>query len=387
MNDKPKTLYFALLNHGTMRTSFVTDVLPSMRKTPGVELHWEHPAKTWDHPISSNRNRIVQRFLQTDYDFLLMVDDDVVPLHNPAELVYANADIIGCPALVRQNRSNINWVAYVKHPTEDGYGPVDFAGIDDDVDLLKVDIVGTGCIIIARRVLEHPDMKAAFNCEYNEDGITTSGTDFAFCRRAKRAGFEIYATPKRVCEHYKEVGLLEMDGYLRTEGVDPAPVKYGIPYGTMAITQKDWHFIRDIIHRNKVSSVLEFGAGLSSLLISEIASVQTYETDQKCLDNILSLKNGNQLSVEWWDGTDTKIESGFDLAFVDGPLGRINGGPGREHSIRLASEYANCVIVHDAGRDDETKWQEKYLRPKFKLKAQSGHHRTRCNFWVKQETV
>jgi hypothetical protein len=50
-----------------------------MNKVPGVKLYWEHPRKTWTHPIYSNRNAITKRFLKTDCDFLIMQDDDIIP--------------------------------------------------------------------------------------------------------------------------------------------------------------------------------------------------------------------------------------------------------------------------------------------------------------------
>lgn len=379
-------LYFALLNHGTMLTGMTTEVLPAMQRTPGVKLFWEHPSKTWHHPISSNRNRIVKRFLadKNECDFLLMIDDDVLPHTNPAEMVFADCDIVGSPALVRQNNHMINWVAYVKHPALDGYAPVDFAGIEGNIDLLKVDIVGTGCIMIARRVLEDPRMKAPFNCEYDEDGITEYGTDYAFCRKAGALGYNIFTTPKRRCEHFKKVGLSELDGYCKTEGIDPSPVKYNIPYGGFAITQKDWHFIRDIIQREKIENILEFGAGLSSLLMSELAQVTTYERDEVYTSEIAKRMNGNKLTIHLWDGIEISSDPvDFALCFVDGPKGKAAGGEGRQRSIQLASRCKR-VIVHDAGRVDETTWQEKYLEGNgFKMQASNGWHRSRCQYWVK----
>lgn len=380
---QPIKLYLAILNKGWIRREQVRTIL-DMQATKGVQLYLEELSKTFANPICSNRAKIVKRFLKTDCDFLMMLDNDVIPLHNPAELVFADKDVIGSPAKVRQSGRTINWVVYVKHTTEEGYIPVDFEAVDDGIDLLSVDIVGTGCILIRRNVLKK--LRAPFLIEFNEDGECTYGTDFAFCRKAKKAGFKIYTTPQRVCEHVKELGLLDIQGYDDSDGRDAMAGKYGIPWGEYAISQKDWYFIQDILRKGDIKTILEFGSGLSSLLMSEDHYVISYETDKKIVKNIESKINGNYLTIRNWDGQYLQGHLGkYDLAFIDGPLGLSSGGMGRKHSIRIASEHADKIIVHDAGRQDEVKWQNKYLRGKFKLKSRSGWHHNRCHYWEIRE--
>jgi hypothetical protein len=385
--ENPHRLYIAILNRGWIRRGMVDRVLPAIGKTKGVVTTLERLHKTWDHPISSNRNKIVKRFLQTDDDYLMMIDDDVVPLFNPALFVFADKDVIGFPAKVRQGDRQLNWVAYILNPDRHEYAPVDFSKVEQDIELLKVDAVGTGCILIHRRVLEN--IKAPFHIHFDEDGILTMGTDFAFCERAKEAGFEIFTTPRRVCEHFKELGMLDMQSYSDCDDVDTAAQKYGIPWGGYAINPIDWEFIKQIILDTKPNKILEFGSGLSSLLMSEYAKVDAWEFTSGWA-NIIREKNqnGNLIINEYFDtthdGLDALIDINmYDLVFVDGPVGKISGGPGREASFRIAS---NCkaVIVHDAGRDEEQALQEKYLMPNFKLIKKNGWHQTRAAYWEKQ---
>ena len=380
---RPIKLYLAILNKGWIRREIVYKVLPDMVHTEGVELIFEEPSISWHNPICSNRNRIVKRFLKTDCDFLLMMDDDIVPQHNPAQLVFADKDIIGSPAKIRQD-GGFNWVAYVYNKVVKGYVPVDFSEMDARFDLYPVDIVGTGCIMIKRRVLEK--LKAPFLIKFNRDGICEMGTDFAFCEKAKKAGFEIYTTGlDRVCEHWKQFGLLDITGYDDSDYRDPIAGKYKIPWGGFAINQKDWHFIKRIIEENNVKNILEFGSGLSSLLMSEKAKVISYETDKKHMEEILAKSQNGNLTIELWDGKEIKGRiKKYDLAFIDGPLGKANGGIGRQHSIRIASERSDRVIIHDAGRDDERYWQKAYLRENFILKARNGNHLQRCHYWERR---
>jgi hypothetical protein len=361
-----------------------------MNKTPGVDLRWEDPNLTWGHPIYSNRNKIVKRFLATDCDFLMMQDDDILPLHNPAELVFADKDIIGSPAKVRTEHGTLDWVAYVKHATIDGYVTANFSGVPANVDLLPVDIVGTGLILIKRKVLEHPEMRGGFTVENDADGVCEWGTDFAFCKRARKLGFEVFTTPYRVCEHMKEVGLLDVTGYEDSDTYDASNTKYLLSWGGWAIQMQDWKFIKKAMDDYKVKKVLEFGAGLSSLLMSERAEVVTYETREDWAKGIKEKANGNSLVTVLWDGENPppliKQRGPFDMVFIDGPPSKGVGGVGREIAYSTAVELGTPIIVtHDSGRQTERALAKYFLCEKYDLVGKNGHHKTRCEMWKRKD--
>lgn len=397
IETKPIKVYLAILNKGWLRREVVTKTLPAMRQTKGAELVWENPALTWGHPIFSNRNAITRRFLATDCDYLMMIDDDVVPMaFNPFDFVYAKKDIIGFPAKVRQSGRAINWVAYVRTDQPDNWSPVDFSQVDSSIELLKVDIIGTGCLLIARRVLE--TIKAPFNIEIDENGECAMGTDFAFCKRAGEAGFEIYVAPWCWCEHFKEVGLLDMTGYDDSDNRNYSPAKYRMPWGVWSIQQIDWEFIERTIGRitpgGEGLRILEFGTGLSTLLFAEKHNVVSFEVraEQKELTEKKRAECGETFSgsmdIRLWDGLDSNypaLREHYDLVFIDGPASETNGGSGRKTATEIAAQAADHIIVHDAGRDEETAWQNKYLKPGFKLISRSGNHQIRCQYWRRRD--
>jgi len=385
IENKIQKVYLAILNNGNLRRELSAIILPAMQNTPGVKVIWENPSKTWANPISSNRNKIVKRFLETDCDYLLMIDDDVVPLFNPCELVFVNRDIVGAPALVRSSGQIFNWTAYIPHSDGVGYSAIDLDSIDDFLDILEVAIVGTGCILIKRKVLEN--IKAPFHSEFDEDGIQTYGTDFAFCRRATKAGFKIYTTVHKRCEHFKEVGYSDIDAWDTINYFDRSNVEYNLFWGEYSITQKDWQFIKSIIEKIKPKRILEFGCGLSSLLMSEFCEVISYETEKEYKEKIeAKILNKNNLKIKLWDGKTIKegIERNFDLVFVDGPKEKLKGGIGRDTAIKIASQVSDNIIIHDAGRNEEEQFQRRYLRGIFKLIRKSGNHITRCHYWVRR---
>jgi len=197
-------LYVAILSRTWWHKAIGGILIPKISSTEGVYVGIENPTLTWDIPITSNRNGICDRFLKANYDFLLMIDHDKVPLGNPAELVFANEDIIGCPYLTRLKNGKLVWAAYKYIQERDSYLPIDIE-MYEDKDLADVDAIGGGCMLIKRCVLEQ--MPVPFEFVYDEKGKTKRTEDLEFCRKAKEKGFNIYTTPKRRCENFKLTGI------------------------------------------------------------------------------------------------------------------------------------------------------------------------------------
>lgn len=164
------------------------------------------------------------------------------------------------------------------------------------------------------------------------------------------------------------------------------PIKYGFAeWGGSSITDKDWEFIKNIIQKENIKTVLEFGAGLSTFLMADLVDkIISYEDKPGWIKEfklkISALGVDDEIEVRSWNGKTINEELGkFDMVFVDGP----SGGGNRAISTKIASESADIVIVHDAGRPAEQKWQEEYLKDKFVHKKNGGH---RCAFWVRDNT-
>jgi ADP-heptose:LPS heptosyltransferase len=159
-----------------------------------------------------------------------------------------------------------------------------------------------------------------------------------------------------------------------------------LTWGGGSITDRDWLFMKDIIQDEEVKTVLEFGAGLSTVMMGEVVEkIITYETMPGWINRIVKLiKHPEKHSFRKWDGVNFTLIEGdlerFDFAFVDGPA----GGRSREFSTKAAAELADIVIIHDAGREPERMWQEKYLKEKFDLVAKGGH---RCHFWKRKDLI
>ncbi len=164
------------------------------------------------NPYENNLHHIVNDFMKGDYDFWLNIDSDNPPMNNPLDLVTYNLDVIGLPTPVWHFAEEIpgerpvyeNVYKYV--PSEDAYREWDTKD-----GLQRVDAVGTGCLLMSRRVFEHPEMrKAPFQRTYYEDGTVDKGNDISFCERAKKNGFQIFAHFDYRCMHFNELELHEV---------------------------------------------------------------------------------------------------------------------------------------------------------------------------------
>lgn len=188
----------ALPNEGWLHKGLFGSVI-QMSHDPRYEMSIEVPS---DSPIEKNRLNIVEDFLEDDkdFDYLLMIDSDNPPKRNPLDLVQLDKDIIGCPTPTVQG-GNYHYAVYDDMPTE-GMSPVP---PERQQAVQKVDVVGTGCILIARRVLEELDNPFS---PIWEDGHRT-GEDVSFCRKARDKGFNVWAHWDYTANHVKERNLAE----------------------------------------------------------------------------------------------------------------------------------------------------------------------------------
>jgi len=158
-------------------------------------------APVW-RPYEHALARITQQLLEEGQDYLLVIDADNPPRNNPLDLVDLDLDVVGCPTPIWRPGSGypICWNAMDR--VEDGWREhAEKAGLQE------VDAVGSGCVLIARRVLA--SLEAPWVRVWDERGFVAEGTDFAFCRRAKAAGWRVWAHYDYPCEHHREVGLIQ----------------------------------------------------------------------------------------------------------------------------------------------------------------------------------
>lgn len=172
-------------------------------------------------PVDYARNYLVEEFLKTPLEWLLMIDSDVVPPSNVLDLTRHGQQVVGgvCFGLIGgQVKSTIFKSApdlpgqYVQHEYM------------NDPGLIKVDATGTGCLAIHRSIVLK--MKRPwFEFLYHEESRKIkTGEDIRFCEKVYELGYSVYVDKGVRCSHYKDVDLDWINGaivnYMSPEKVD-----------------------------------------------------------------------------------------------------------------------------------------------------------------------
>lgn len=170
------------------------------------------PVEGFDGYVEYTRARQVHAFLQTDCRFLLMMDDDILPIKVAAPLILAANDLpIVSGVCVTASVSNPVVRACFLLPGEltppqlgkdeiPEYGP------------FEVQWAGTGFLMVRRDVLEQMGPEAFLVPQENKlkgmrEGQIDMGTDVAFGKACAEQGITTHVDPSVLCRHDKTYPL------------------------------------------------------------------------------------------------------------------------------------------------------------------------------------
>ena len=201
------------LHHVFAKSMFSSLTLSNQRAQQG--LPWvAHIVSSESCYIVKNRNRLVRMFLDTPYEWLLMIDTDMefepdllTELFKVAHPVTAPIVAGACAVVDPAGNRILVWYQQV----EDGvYRQARF---DPRHKAVHLDAAGTGCLLVHRSVFERilsrqtePDEWVWFD-QPSVNGKRI-GEDMAFCRRAVRLGFSIWGCPMAVLKHHKTTPIV-----------------------------------------------------------------------------------------------------------------------------------------------------------------------------------
>jgi len=201
MQENLKGIYISILNQGEIRVELAYLIAHLVTHTP-YNIFYSYPA---DKPIESNRNKIVQDFLsKKEYEYLLMIDGDIIPPLNVLDLAVYNKDVIGATCFAYRQQSLVPLILEKQKGNPNLYTVMKVEGTEG---LVECDAVGTGCVMIHRRVLENKKFKHPFKNFYDRNGIRSAGLDLTFCKRAKEFGYKVYCHLDFPCSHWTIMDL------------------------------------------------------------------------------------------------------------------------------------------------------------------------------------
>lgn len=171
-------------------------------------------------PYDQGRNVMCMRALEMGFEWLFMLDSDVVPPHDAVTRLIAHKEPIISGMYCRRSPP-VAVPVMIKGPTWHTQFPMG--------SIQEVDLVGAGCLLIHRTVLERlpaiaPDRgKHWFDWRVDMPGPndgTHLSEDFSFCLHAKNHGYKILVDTSIHCRH---IGLAQST-YGRLDACDPTPI-------------------------------------------------------------------------------------------------------------------------------------------------------------------
>lgn len=133
------------------------------------------------------------------------------------------------------------------------------------------------------------------------------------------------------------------------------PNELRTPY---AIRDYDMEFLEGFIRGHDIKTVVEFGAGKSTVLMDKLGvDILSYETEDEWAKIVRKYLSSE---IRKWNGKDVGRIPSVDMVFIDGPAG--NAGKVREPCYRATSS-SDCtyVVCHDIHRTWEKRWLRRYL--------------------------
>jgi GT2 family glycosyltransferase len=169
--------------------------------------------------IVESRNKIIKYALENSYDYILMMDCDVIPPKDIIkDLISCNKDIVsGVYLNLFDNKVlPVAWMDFTPEEFEEikskGFFP-QIKSIKDiqrhltvqevnTSEMFKVSHPSPGCMLISRKVFEKIRY-GLFNLDeiYKKETKLTTSDDIYFIFKAKEAGFECFCYTKVKCDH------------------------------------------------------------------------------------------------------------------------------------------------------------------------------------------
>ena len=139
---------------------------------------------SWGRPITNNRNIILNEFNKNNFDYLLMIDSDIMPPSNILDMIDNKKDI--CSADIHTARWN-EIIKLALKKVEWGYKTKETL-----IEWLnEVDATWTWCLLLSKKII-----KEVWEFKWDNE-------DFNYCERAKEKWYKIYYDTRYKCKHFQ----------------------------------------------------------------------------------------------------------------------------------------------------------------------------------------
>lgn len=194
-----KKVFIGIPNRGTIDVG-LRRVLSIWEKNPQYKIAIYDPEGVF--PLDNARNTIVKEFLELDYDYLLWIDDDIVPPVDALDkLLAADKDVIGaaCFSMKADNGEYFPYPVTLRYNDEKRYTVYYGVGVEE------VDATGGACILVKRNVYEK--LERPYEFVYHKDGTLALTCDFRIWQKWQELGGKLYIDFSILCDHKKKCSI------------------------------------------------------------------------------------------------------------------------------------------------------------------------------------
>jgi hypothetical protein len=394
--------------HGWCSPELVASLM-LMAQDSRIELLDFQPAVNF--PSSQQaRNYLCKQFMESSCDWLLMLDNDTVPVNpengylvNYLDMVHETelstnwqdkGILVGAPVPVYRSDSGM---AYINSflLTSDGYYPHSWGWLKQAAEnklpgLVKVDAVGTGVALLNRKALELVSLTSPRGVYVarprDPDGSTILGEDLKLCQRLKQAGGRVYCHVPSLSDHAHTVPLGKLaSSNFYFHGLEALGIRTPYPLNEFSMTLPALQRLHEeIIEKvggyGQYLEVVEAGSGASTLVIAKalkhcrdsgkVTSSTSLEQDEKRAaalidalraENLPGLVRVTEQEKDggfWVGGVSLYLpEHRIHVLVVDGPgPTSICPTPNRVRIIKDLGHQLDqgaLVVIDDAYRDTE----------------------------------
>lgn len=166
----------------------------NIRRNPNHELHFDY-VKGYDCAVA--RNKIVKKVLDGGYQYVLMVDSDIIVPENVLECMLENPVDV-CFGLYPHKNTKSGYAEIFKPKDGDFKERFTYEELKDQT---RVDVKGGGfgCVLIKSELFYYMPYPWFQFISYTNE--TFLSEDLYFCDNAKRAGFKLQADARVKCGH------------------------------------------------------------------------------------------------------------------------------------------------------------------------------------------
>ena len=151
------------------------------------------------YSIDASRNLIVEHALEIGYDYIMWIDSDMIlPKNTLTTLMSHDKDVVSGVYAYKLIGAENAVAKRFKDKAKDIYEDIPLKEITESKRLIEVDGVGFGCVLTKVDVFRHIK-KPWFRYTPN------MGEDIYFCRKAQKAGYQVYLDTSILCGHVGSV--------------------------------------------------------------------------------------------------------------------------------------------------------------------------------------